>query len=353
MQHWHAPDPNLADVPGEWRAEKGWPPENVTETNFFPQSDHTLSNTAPPADVHQLKYVPSIGVEAGFWWGELLQDTRPVDAFSLVYDSAPLKEDVAILGRAHALLRASATAPLANWFARLSDIAPDGSVTQVTGAGLNGAHRDSMSDPQDLEPGKFYPLNIEMHLTSWVFPKGHRIRLSIANALWPMILPTPYPMTTSLELGDSSGSRLVLPVVPVHGTEVPAFPPPETSEHRADIQSEGELWPGEWITERDEVHHKTTVRWRGQTQTMYPGGKESDYESLTYVTDDENPASTSVQGEARSVLELQGRVLTWQGHLSLTSDRKNFFYKYTRELLKDGKLIRSKTWQETIPRDHQ
>ena len=84
---------------------------------------------------HQLKYVPSIGVEAGFWWGELLSDPRPVDAFSLVYDSAPLQDEVAILGRPHARLRASATAPLADWFARLSDVAPDGTVTQITGAG--------------------------------------------------------------------------------------------------------------------------------------------------------------------------------------------------------------------------
>ena len=70
------------------------------------------------------------------------------------------------------LLRASATAPLADWFARLSDVAPDGTVTQITGAGINGAQRDSMSEPRDLEPGKVYPLDIEMHLTSWVFPEG-------------------------------------------------------------------------------------------------------------------------------------------------------------------------------------
>ena len=44
-------------------------------------------------DTHQLKYIPTVGVEAGFWWGELLSDPRPVDAFSLVYDSAPLEQD--------------------------------------------------------------------------------------------------------------------------------------------------------------------------------------------------------------------------------------------------------------------
>ena len=129
-------------------------------------------------------------MESGFWWGELLSDPRPVDAFSLVYDSAPLKEELAILGRPRALLQASATAPLADWFVRLSDVAPDGTVTQITGAGINGAQRESMTEPQALEPGKFYALDITMHLTSWVFPAGHRMRLAISNALWPMILPT-------------------------------------------------------------------------------------------------------------------------------------------------------------------
>ena len=60
-----------------------------------------------------------------------------------------------------------------------------------------------------------------------------------------------------------------------------------------------------------------------------------------------------LQFEARTVFELKGRVLIWQGHLSLSTDRANFYYKYTREVLKGGQMIKTKTWQETIPRDHQ
>lgn len=353
MQHWHPPDPNLENVPGEWRQEDAWPPKEAQPSTLFLQSDHSLAETAAQPDTHQLKYVPSVGVEAGFWWGELLSDVRPVDAFSLVYNTAPLREDVAILGRPHALLRASATAPLADWFTRLSDVAPDGTVTQITGAGINGAQRDSMSEPRNLEPGKVYPLDIEMHLTSWVFPKGHRIRVAISNALWPMMLPTPYSMTTSLELGRSEGSRIVLPVVPEHGSAPPAFSPPEPSEQRSDVKTEGFPWPGEWIVERDEARHKTTVHWKGQEGGKYPWGTETDYENLTYDTDDAHPETSSVRGEAETVFALQGRTLTWRGHLLVTTDQKNFYYKYTRELLKNGQMIKSKTWQETIARDHQ
>ena len=42
-----------------------------------------------------------------------------------------------------------------------------------------------------------------MHFTSWVFPKGHRIRVAVNNAQWPMIWPTPYPMTTTLAIGGA------------------------------------------------------------------------------------------------------------------------------------------------------
>jgi predicted acyl esterase len=353
MQHWHPPDPILKVVPGEWRREEGWPPGDVTPTTLFLRPNYTLAEPAAAKKIHHLKYVPSIGVEAGFWWGELLSDVRPVDAYSLVYDSAPLPAEVAILGRPHALLRASATAPLADWFARLSDVAPDGTVTQITGAGLNGAQRDSMTEPRDLEPGKVYSLDIEMHLTSWVFPKGHRIRVAISNALWPMVLPTPYSMTTSLELGGIEGSRLVLPIVPAHGAAGPTFQQPQPSEERTDIHSVGELFPGDWTTTRDEVNHKATVRWHGKSETAYPWGKETDYENLTYDADDAHPEISSVQGEAKSTFELKGRVLTWQGGLSVTTDQKNFYYKYTRELLKNGRMVKQKTWQETIPRDHQ
>lgn len=353
MQHWHAPDPNLPEVPGEWQREDVWPPASAKNTTLFFQGNHTLAESPTAQSTHQLRYVPTIGVEAGFWWGELLSDSRPVDAFSLVYDSEPLAADLAILGRPLALLQASSTAKQANWFARLCDVAPDGSVTQITGAGLNGAQRESMTEPHDLEANKVYPLNIEMHLTSWVFPKGHRIRVAISNALWPMVLPSPYSMTTSLELGGENGSRLVLPVVPVHGRPAPEFTAPQPMEQRTDIKSEGFPWPGEWTVERDEARQKTTVHWKGKDGYQFPWGTQKDSESLTYEGDDAHPETCSVRGEAESTFALKGRTLTWRGHLLVTTDQKNFYYKYTRDLLKDGTMLKTKTWQETIPRDHQ
>lgn len=77
----------------------------------------------------------------------------------------------------------------------------------VASAGFNGAHRASARDPRSLVPAQMVCFDIEMHFTSRVFPEGHRIRLAVSNAQWPMIWPTPYAMTTSLHLGGDDPSR--------------------------------------------------------------------------------------------------------------------------------------------------
>ena len=355
MRHWYPPDLNLAEIPGEWRCENGWPPAGLHEETLYLQSDHRLTRKAPTSSVHHLKYISSVGVEAGFWWGDLTPDQRPVDAFSLAYDSAPLSEETAVLGRPRAILQASATAPVANWFVRLSDVAPDGTTTLVAGAGLNGTQRDSPSDPRDLDPGRFYSLEVDLHFTSWVFPRGHRVRVGVSNALWPMIWPTPYAMTTALQLGGREPSRLVLPVVPLKSLlPAPSFRPPvvRPDDSLPGLHSSGETWPGHWTVERDEARQATRVEWRGDDASEFPWGKEKDHEQLTYEVADARSDISSVHGEAETDVDLPDRALVWRTQLDLSSDKTHFFYRYTRELLLNGELIRQKSWDETIPRDH-
>jgi len=356
MRHWHPPDLNLAEVPGEWRNEEDWPPRGARDDTLFLGPEHTLGQDTPGSAVHTLKYVPSAGVEAGFWWGELTTDQRPADAFSLVYDSAPLEKETAILGRPRAILNASATAPLANWFARLSDVAPDGAVSLVAGGGLAGAQRDSAAEPTVLEPGRLYPLQVEMHVTSWVFARGHRIRLAISNALWPMIWPTPYAMTTSLELGGKPPSRLVLPVVPLDSPSRPSFVapvPPSDADRAPNARTTGDTWPGEWTVHRDEFRATTRVEWQGDDAMEFTWGKMKDHEHLTHEVNDTHPEAAVVRGEAETEVQLPGRTLVWRTWLEVRSDSGNFLYEYKRQLLEGGRVIREKAWKEIIPRDHQ
>jgi predicted acyl esterase len=289
------------------------------------------------------------------WWGDVAHDQRGTDAFSLVYDSGPLEEDLEILGFPHALLTVAASARRANWIARLSDVAPDGTVTQVAGAAMNGTHRVSAREPKAIVPGEPFELDIEMHFTSWVFPRGHRIRLAVNNAMWPMLWPTPEPMTTELRLG---ASRLALPVVPWEQRPVPDFLPPSKNEPElAGVESldsgttsgYGEISSVERNPQTGTVVAKAT----NDSGTRYPWGIERNFETIRYEIDDDSPAEAKVTGTYRMEIELPGRKLVWDAELGFTSDRENFHYSYYRRLTENGKPVREKTWKQTIPRDHQ
>jgi len=360
VRQWHPPGPYLEEAAGDWRWEEGWPIERLEERVLHPQSNHTLEPLTSPEAIHQLRYVPSIGMEAGgpvMWWGDVAHDQRPTDAFSLVYDSEPLEKEIEILGLPRALLKVSADAPRANWFVRLSDVSPDGMVTQVAGAGFNGTHRQSAREPQPVEPGEVFPLEIEMHFTSWIFPKGHRIRLAVANAQWPMLWPTPYPMTTSLYLGGRDGSRVLLPVVPHQKRPSPSFLVPEEDPELAGYESldegttsgYGEISSVDRNPQTGEVRVTATNDWG----MRYPWGTERSRETIIHKTSDDHPENTSVRGEHRLEVELEERTLIWEAELLFRSDLESLYYTYTRRLLENGVLLREKTWRDTISRDYQ
>ena len=360
VRDWHPPGVELEEAPGRWRFEDGWPLERGEDLVLNARSDHTLGESPSTEGAHELEYVPSIGIEAGgtvMWYGDFAPDQKPTDEMSLVYDSEPLEEAVEILGFPHALLAASADAPLAHWFTRLSDVSPDGSVSLITGAAMNGGHRNSATEPEPLAPGVVYPLDVEMHFTSWVFPEGHRIRLSVSNAQWPMFWPTPYPMKTKLHLGGAEGTRLVLPVVPHETRPAPSFLPPAEDPTFPGYRSLGGGTVSGYSeladVERDSSRGTATVRMDNDTAKEYPWGVVEISERTTHETKDRDPASSSVVGDYTITVRLPERVLEFQGVLDFTSDLENFHLVYTRRLRRDGELLRERTWRKTFPRDSQ
>jgi predicted acyl esterase len=358
VRRWHPPGPVLAEAPGEWRYEEGWPIRRIRERTLRPLPNHTLAEAVPSSAEHRLKNVPTAGLEAGgpvMWFGDVAPDQRPTDAFSLVYDTDPLAEDVEILGLPKALLQVSADAPLAQWFVRLCDVAPDGTVTLVAGAGQNGAHRESAENPKALEPGRVFPLEIEMHFTSWVFPRGHRMRLAVHNAQWPMLWPSPYPVTTTLHLGEAT--RVLLPVVPAEDRPRPRFLPPAEDPELpgyGTLEEETTSGYGEIARiERDTQKRRTTVTALNSGSSRYPWGTSRYNETIVHEALDDQPEAASVRGEHSIEVKLPDRTLTFESRIALRSNRESFCYTGTRRLLKDGALVRERTWEDTIPRDHQ
>jgi hypothetical protein len=158
-----------------------------------------------------------------------------------------------------------------------------------------------------------------------------------------------------LRLGGEGGSAIELPIVPAHGLAPPPFAPPQPVEQEPGVTTPGGdyAWPGSWKLERDETRGRTTVTWRGTSAMRFPWGSFEHTEQLISRVDDAHPETAAAEGEAESIERLPERMLTYRGHLSFTSDATTFHYAYTRELLRDGVRIRSRTWREDIPRDLQ
>jgi putative CocE/NonD family hydrolase len=346
----HPPDAQLKMTPGYWRYED-WPIERTQWTRFYPADNHRLLTTSGEPSVDRLKYVPSYGIEAGYWWGEPTGDMRPADAGSLIYDSDVLTEKMEIIGFPRVRLNVCADAKLAHWIVRLEDVQPDGSVSLVTGALINGSQHESRLNPQELIPGKTYELQFPLHFTTWTFRPGHRIRLAVSNSLFPMIWPTPYSMTTQLLLGSDAAS-LELPVIPYLERPFPGFLSPQPREERPDardLASPG--WPFKNCVIQDISHSTTAVDWEGESRMEIDKRQYFSVERTSYQTDDSNPANSSFSGEGVRTIQLENRTLQLKAFISLYSDEKNFYVKFTRQIFEGDELIREKIWKETIPRE--
>ncbi len=365
VRHWNAPGVRPGPIAGEWRWENGWPIKRIHRKALYLEPDHQLGEMPTEKARHLLKYVPSAGIEGSgsvMWWGDWAPDQRKSDTYSLVYETPPLKQDLEILGFPTLKMHVSASAPLADWVGRLSDVSPDGEETLVTGEAIDGAQRDDSMHPRALVPGKVYPLTLQLHFTSWVFPKGHRIRIAINNALWPMLWPTPYPMTTTLELGGENASRLMLPVVPAVGPPRPKphFLPPVEASNEPQLPGYKHLYSETWsgypeITTvvHNQRTHITTVTATDSGADQFPWGKSAYTAKIVHQTNDTDPAHTSIHSRYTVSMETPGRKLVLVGLLVFSSDKDNFYYKYTRQLLENGKLLHQKHWKATIPREFQ
>ncbi|MCK5443604.1 MAG: CocE/NonD family hydrolase [Maribacter sp.] len=349
------------EIKGKWKWIDQWPPKDLDYRTYFLQKGSKLDTLNTDRDVEILEYKAAAGIEASgsvMWWGDWSPDLKKSDEHSLVYESGPLEKDISILGFPRMHFNGSVSAPQAHFISRLSDVSPTNAVTLVTGAGLNGSHRNSSLAPEPLEVDKTYPLDIEMHFTSWTFKKGHRIRVALSNGQWPMIWPNPSSLQFSLQLGGENASAIILPVIDnKNEVDAPKFELPfedptlkgyETTDYGT-VSGFAEISDSKY----DSKTGITQVIASNSGGTVYPWAKWSTKEHIVHEANDLKPALASVTSKYEIEIETKARTLTWLGILDFNSDKQNFYYSYTRKLLEGEDLIRSKTWNDTIPRDFQ
>ena len=222
-----APDGTRTFMPGHWVGERHWPSADITARRLYLGADRTLREGRGASAVLSVRSPQSHGKAAGEWMGagcpgEHPTDQRLDDGGALLFDTSSLESEFSVLGAPVLHLRLAADARVAQLAVRLCDIAPDERVTRVSYQVLNLTHRDSHEHPTELEPGRYYDVSVTLNACGHRFLAGHRMRLAIGSAYWPIIWPAPFAATLSIRAGESF---LELPVRQGHAHSV-AFEPP-------------------------------------------------------------------------------------------------------------------------------
>lgn len=171
----------------EWQSAPAWPLPDEKRVDFY-LGDGTLS-TIEPADAGKDETTVSYDFRPG--------SENPAGA--LIYETAPLKEDVQLTGHPSIKLWVSSTATDGDFVATIQDVAPDGTVSSYN---VQGQLRASMrklteapynklglpyhsymeADVMPLIPGEPTALEFDILPISMIFKKGHQIQLAISFA---------------------------------------------------------------------------------------------------------------------------------------------------------------------------
>ena len=270
-------------LPGRWIAESSWPSPGITPRRLF-LTDEGLRDETASLTARAVCSPQTVGKCGGNWvpFGrghDQAGDQGEDDLRSLVFETPPLDAPIELLGAAIVTLDVASDRPMANLVVRLCDVHPSGESLRVSFGVLNLTRRNGHEKPELLAIGERYRVRIQLNDAGSVFPAGHRVRLAISTAYWPMIWPCPEKATLLI-----SGGALDLPVRPPSAADAllsplpgPESAPPEkpTMLRRGDMRVERidridlELGAkGKWQYHVEEDDPLSAVAELQRTQTM-------------------------------------------------------------------------------------
>jgi len=242
----------------QWRSTWQWPLPNQQPTKYYFHSgpsdsvpslnDGLLSRQAPTnptgADTYIVDYSTTTGTATrwtnGYGGGFDYPDMTTNDTKGLTYTTAPLADDVEVTGHPVVHLWITSTALDGDFFVYLEEVdEPQGGSTPtmyshyVTEGTLRASHRKIAApayeyldlpyhrsfaeDANELPLDEPVELIFDLHPTSNVFDRGHRIRITITcadkdNMKTPELSPAP---TVSVYHDANFDSHIMLPIIPV------------------------------------------------------------------------------------------------------------------------------------------
>ncbi len=340
--------------PGRWVAESTWPSGNVARRKLYPLAPGSLASAPSGAALLSICSPQDTGVNSGEFFplkpdAELSTDQRADDAGSLVFDTEPLAEPIEILGRPSFSVRVAVDRPLANLAIRLVDVHPDGAAHRVSWGALNLAHRHIQERPTAMTPDRFEQVHIILDECGYRFQAGHRLRLSLSTCYWPMVVPSPFVVTATLETGDHTWLELPLRT---GGDDIAVREPddlallPDWPMHSPPAHRRG--------VEHDLQGGRTYYRVFDDTgcQEIPPHGMHTRHtHEECYSIRRDDPLSYRATSTYVSELSRGAWSARTVSESELCLDAQNFHIRATVSAWEGDSLIHERHWQQTISRD--
>ncbi|SEQ53423.1 CocE/NonD family hydrolase [Lentzea albida] len=224
-----------------WRDEQDWPLPDTRCTDFF-LAGAGRANTAAGDGGLTREVVREEAVDTFLYdphrpvptLGGTTLAARPGPADQtavearddvLCFTTPVLDRPVEVTGHVSLVLHVSSSAPDTDFTAKLVDVHPDGRAILLCEGIQRARYRNSLTEPELVEPGTVYELTIDVGVTSNVFLPGHRIRLEVSSSNFPRYdrntntggviatEDTPVVAVNRVHHGPAHPSRLVLPLI--------------------------------------------------------------------------------------------------------------------------------------------
>ena len=330
--------------PGRWIAEAVWPSSSIKmrETELIAPGSGPVP-VASPQDCGLAggEYFP-------FTYGpELPADQRRDDALSACFDQPTLTEAIDIVGAPEVLVRVSCDRRQANIAVRLCDVHPDGASELISYGLLNLTHRNSHEFPEALAPGETVEARIVLDQCAYRVPAGHRLRIAVSSAYWPVIWPSPEPVRLELE-----SARLSLPLRPLAAGDEASFEEPEAAAPWA-IETVREAASERTIAidEKTGMVTVSIVNDFGAQRDLDHGLVNGSATRETWSIHPDDPLSARGEIAWTQTLSRDGWSVRTETSATMGCDAENFHLTGRIEAFEGEKRIFSRDFDQTIRRD--
>jgi uncharacterized protein len=340
-------------VSGYWRFEETVPPPATVERAWhFGANGDLVTSPGADAPAGECPYIPFEGLpglrrtDSRKGCGERTDD----EPLALTYTTTPLASDVEMLGVPRVRLFASVTAQVVFFAVGLWDVAPDGSPMPVCRGFLNGTRRNGMDDAAPLSPGEITKLTFDLDAASWVFAKGHRVRVTVSGADFPEVWPSPQPTSIRIHSGPSHPSSIMLPVVPPSAARFPppVLLPPEPRRSRFHYELErpavSSAYDRQSRTATARQHLKETVRCPDGATVV------SSEHRTTMTVSASDPSAAKASGWDRKTVSRPGLEVECIASAEIQSTAREFHLTLDLNVVLNGSPHWQRRWKRAIRR---